>query len=416
MGIRKQTVIQAVILAILLLGPGGAVAETGDNRFLTTGTQSISGGDTPDARQKAVSAALEQAVVQAFAQAMSAREFAANLEFLHTRILPAAEDYIVTYRVLGEVTLKDTYLVGVESRVNAGILEQTLAEAGIVKTDMTGPRILLLIAEQTSQEPLPRYWWGNHPEPYSSHAEMRIADTMMQKRFHVIEWGGNRPDPRVHGIRFKSIYDSEAAVDLGKALNADLVVLGRAGATESINRMGDEKIFDGMIRLDVFDVITGESVAGCEHQASANAGDGLPGDVRAIVFAADAAVADLVSQLDEIWSRKQRKETTFDVWIEGSQFLPRFIALKKSFADIREIESVQPREIGSDQAVLEMVYKGIPERFIQRIMLKKFDGFGIEVVESTDTLVRLRFIDGAGGIRKTEGATVLDSNNEKTSE
>jgi hypothetical protein len=413
MGIRKQAVIQAVILAVLLLGPGGAVSETGDIRVLTTGTQSISGGDAPAARQKAVSAALQQAVVQAFAQAMSPREFAANLEFLHTRILPAAEDYIVTYRVLGEGTLKDTYLVGVESRVHAGMLEQTLAEAGIVKTDTSAPRVLLLIAEQTSQEPLPRYWWGNHPEPYSSHAEIRIAERMVQKRFNVIEMGAERPDPRVHGIRFKAIYDSEAAVDLAKALNADLVVLGRAGATESINRMGDVKIFDGVVRLDVFDAVTGQPVAGCEHQASANAGDSLPGDVRAIVLAADAAAADLVSQLDEIWSRKQRKETTFDVWIEGNQFLPRFIALKKGFDDIREIENVQPREIGSDQAVLEMVYKGRPEQFVQRIMLKKFDGFGVEVVESTDTLVRLRFIDGVNTY-ETGNPAVPVSNSEKT--
>jgi hypothetical protein len=236
---------------------------------------------------------------------------------------------------------------------------------------------------------------------------------MVQKRFNVIEMGAERPDPRVHGIRFKAIYDSEAAVDLAKALNADLVVLGRAGATESINRMGDVKIFDGVVRLDVFDAVTGQPVAGCEHQASAKAGDSLPGDVRAIVLAADAAAADLVSQLDEIWSRKQRKETTFDVWIEGNQFLPRFIALKKGFDDIREIENVQPREIGSDQAVLEMVYKGRPEQFVQRIMLKKFDGFGVEVVESTDTLVRLRFIDGVNTY-ETGNPAVPVSNSEKT--
>ncbi len=45
-------------------------------------------------------------------------------------------------------------------------------------------------------------------------------------------------------------------------MGADLVVLGRAGATESSNRMGDEKIFDAVVSLDVLDVATGESVAG----------------------------------------------------------------------------------------------------------------------------------------------------------
>jgi hypothetical protein len=67
--------------------------------------------------------------------------------------------------------------------------------------------------------------------------------------------------------------------------------------------------------------------------------------------------------------------------------------LKKRFAEIREIENVQPREIGSDQAVLEMVYKGAPDDFAQRIMLTAFDGFGIEIIEVSESLISIRFVD-----------------------
>jgi hypothetical protein len=415
MGFRKKAFVWTTILALLLPGQAGAASNAGDLKILTTGVRSLADEDTSTAREKAVSAALTQAVAQAYARTVSPRVFAANLEFLHTRILPAAEDFIVTYRVLAEVTRQDTVLVGVESRVHTGMLEQVLAEAGILEPDADRPGILLLIAEQTSREPLVRYWWGNHPEPYFSHAEIRITDKLLEKRFHVLGTGPERPDPRAYGIRFQSIYDPAAAVDLAKEMGADLVVLGRAGASESINRMGGEKIFDGVIHLEVLDAATGESVASVDHQAAAKADTDQPGDIRAIDLAAGAAAEDLTVRLDAVWAQKQRKETTFDVRIEGNGFLPRFIALKKRFAEIREIENVQPREIGSDQAVMEMVYKGSPERFAQRIMLTTFDGFGIEIVELTDTLVGIRFIDGVNTY-ETGTSTVPESDSEKTHE
>lgn len=413
MGIRKQAVVWAAIFAILFLGPGGAAATSDEIQILTTGVQSIAGEKIPEARQAAVSEALKQAVTQAFAQVVPPRTFADNLEFLYSRILPSAEDYISTFRVLGEATYEDSYLVGVESRVQSGLLAQVLAKAGIFDADADQPRILLLIAEQTASDLLPKYWWGNNPEPYHSHAEIQIADQMTQNRFNVVALGENRPDPKDYGIQFKSIYDTGAAVDLAQELDADLVVLGRAGATESGNPMEDEKGFDAVVRLNVLDVTTGKSVADCEHQAAAKADADQPGDVRAIVRAVDLAYADLSAQLDQSWAPKKREQARFTVSIHGNQFLPRFIALEKRFAEMTEIQNVVPREIGSDQAVLEMVYEGSTEQFARHIMRKTFDGFGIEIAELTETDVRIRFIDGTNTGEVGE-STIPQSDNEKT--
>jgi alpha-D-ribose 1-methylphosphonate 5-triphosphate synthase subunit PhnG len=393
MGIRKQAAVWAAIFAILFPGPGGAAATTDEIQILTTGVQSIAGEKIPEARQAAVSEALKQAVTQAFARVVPPRTFADNLEFLYSRILPSAEDYISTFRVLGEATYNDTYLVGVESRVQSGLLAQVLAKAGIFDADADRPRILLLIAEQTVSDLLPRYWWGNNPEPYHSHAEIQIADQMTQNGFNVVALGEHRPDPRDYGIQFRSIYDTGAAVDLAQELDADLVMLGRAGATESGNSMDDETVFDAVVRLTMLDATTGKPVADGEHQAAAKASADQSGDVRAIARAVDLAYADLSAQLDQSWARKQREPVTFTVRIQGNQFLPRFIALEKRFAEMTGIQNVVPREIGSDQAVLEMVYEGSTQQFARHIMRKTFDGFAIEIAELTETDVRIRFID-----------------------
>jgi len=303
--------------------------------------------------------------------------------------------------------------VGVESRVQSGLLAQALAEAGILDADADRPRILLLIAEQTVSDLLPKYWWRNNPEPYHSHAEIRISEQLMQNRFAVVGGDSERPDPKDHGIEFKSIYDTGAAVDLAEELDADLVVLGRAGATESTDGQGDEKKFDAVVHLEVLDVITGKPVATFEHQAAAKANADQPGDVRAIVRAVDLAYTDLLARLDQFQTQKSEKESTFSVRIQGNQFLSRYIALKKRFAEIKRIRNVQPREIGSDQAVLEIVYGGSPEQFARQIRRNTFDEFAIDIVAVEDTRVEIRFTDDTA-TRKSDDSTISGADDEKT--
>jgi hypothetical protein len=262
--------------------PEGQCVDHRDHRVPSDCGEDISG-----ARQAAVSAALEQALVNAVAQVVSPQVFAANLAFLYDRILPSAQEYVVLFKVLGEATHKNRYLVGVESRINLAMLEQTLTDAGIINVDTGRPAVLLLIAEQTPGDVLPRYWWGNNPAQYQSHAEMRIAQILEQNRFKMVGMGQERPVPASYDVRFPSIYDKASAMDLAERLNADLVVIGRAGATESINRMGDEKIFDAVIHLEALDVKARQPLTEVEHRAGARSDATGPGDVQALIQAAD---------------------------------------------------------------------------------------------------------------------------------
>ncbi len=393
---KKQALLWAGICLLIVLpalDTAFAAPKTGLLITVTTGNQKIVDEDIPGARQAAVTDALERAVVNAFSHTVSPRVFASHLGFLYGRLLDAARDYVVTYRVLGAVDHQDTYLVGVESKINLELLEQALTEAGILNVGTDMPMILFLIAEQTPKDLLPRYWWGNNPEPYKSHAETRIIEIMKDNRFKIAGMGPQRPDTRFYDIRFPSIYDADAAVDLAEKVNADMVVIGRASAAESANRMGDEKIFDAVIKLTAYDAGSGQQVVTCENTAAAKSDPDQEGDIRAIEKAADLAAMELAEKLDRYWSGHLRKESHFDVEITGDGFLPRFIALKKRLAEIGEIQNMQPKEIGSDRAVMELVYKGSPSHFADSIMLKTFEGFGIEVGAVTDDIVKIRFID-----------------------
>ncbi|MBU0972138.1 MAG: hypothetical protein KKC20_15910 [Proteobacteria bacterium] len=404
----------AAILFGLLLVQGTAFAERSVTVLTgaTTGQQKISGQDIPSAKKKAVEDALEKAVQNAFASLVSRQVFGANLEFLYGNILPRASDYVITYRVMGGVQHKGYYLVGVESKINMELLEKQLTDARILNAATDKPVILFLIAEQTPEKLLPSYWWGNNPEPYSALSETIILEQMVQNRFKLAVTGPDRPDPSFYNIQFTSIYDIDAAMKLGTVLKADLVVMGKTGASESVNRMGDEKIFDAVIDLKGYDLTSGKEVLTAVSRATAKSTPGQEASGGAIAEAAVASARDLGQKIDAFWSQRLRRENMFNVILSGEQFLPRFISLKKELREIQDIENMQPKEIGTDNAVMEVVFKGSPEQFAHAVMLKSFDGFGIEVAEVTDQSVSIRFIEKQDGLPRAEDEDTKEKTNE----
>ncbi|MBU0973608.1 MAG: hypothetical protein KKC20_23415, partial [Proteobacteria bacterium] len=181
MGIKKHAAwVLAILWAVLLtMDPALAVESEKVLIGVTGGQAKISGEKLSAAQQAAEKEALNVAVQNAFASLVSRQVFGANLEFLYGRILPRASDYVITYRVMGGVQHKGYYLVGVESKINLELLEKHLTDARILNAATDKPVILFLIAEQTPDDLLPRYWWGNNPEPYTSLSETIILEQMV---------------------------------------------------------------------------------------------------------------------------------------------------------------------------------------------------------------------------------------------
>jgi len=396
MGKQYRQVLSITLMVVCVMLPAAvpAVAAVPDVFIgVTTGQVKVYNEDIPGARRRAVDQALELAVQNAFASLVTRQVFASNLEFLYDRLIPGASEYVATYRVLNGLAYKGSYLVGVESKVDLARVRQRLEKARIIRAGQEKPVVLLLIAEQTPKDILPRYWWGNNPEPYTSLAEDMIKKQMAGHGIPLAQGNGGYPDPGFYAIKFQDIYDVKAAMDLGKALGADLVVLGKAGASESSNRMGDATAFDAVIELTVFDTASKKEVRKVRTGATASSQTAREGIVASLTQAAEKAALDLRQKIDAFWAQKLRKESQFDVAVEGEDFLPRFIALKRRLKEIREIVNMQPKEIASESAVMELLYKGSPAQFADAVLLKTFEGFGLEITEVTPDTVTIRFVE-----------------------
>ncbi len=401
--LKKTNSIGFLILFISILflsQPLYAAQDSGTLAGVTTGKRKIFNDNLQQAKQNAVSDALRIAVQNAFAKIVSGQVLASNLDFFYDQVLTRTSDYIITYRVLGGIENKGHYLVGVESKVDIHKLEQTLIDARVLNTNKDKPVILFFIVEKTPSDLLPKYWWGKSPIPYEPLAEAIIIDKMIQDRFIVTGNDRVRPDPSFYDITFKSIYDVTAAKNLGKKMNADMIVFGKAVSEEAINRMGEEKTFNGQVNLDGYNVKTGEKVFTSQVKAVAKSEIDSEGNIQALIKAANLSAQDLSEQLDAYWTRYLRKEHSFDVTIKGENFLPRFLALKQQFNQMPEIENMQPKELGSNYAVMQIFYKGQSSQFANALMLKTFDSFGLEFSDISDSFVTIKFIE------KNTGASV----------
>lgn len=380
------------IIAGAGLSPLYAAGRTDVLIGVTTAKRMIVNQNIQQAKQKAVSDALDIAVQNACAHLLSSQVFASNLDFFYDDILSHTEDYIITYRVLGGVESKGFYLVGVESKVDLGLLEKTMTGARIINADKDKPVLLFFIAEKMPVDLLPKYWWGKNPNPYESIAEDLIVTKLRQDRYVITGIGPQRPDPSFYDIKFGSIYDVSAAKELGSKLKADMIVFGRADSSEAINRIGEERTFHAQINLEAYNVETGEKALISQIQAVVKSDTDQEGNIQAMLKAAELSYTDLDAKIKTYWQQTLRKEQSFDVRLEGDQFLKRFIAMKKRFRQMPGIENMQPKEVGSNSAVMEVFYKGSPTKFANTVALKTFDSFGLEIMDVTDTLVTIRFI------------------------
>lgn len=394
--LKKTNSIGFLILFISILflsQPLSAAQDSSSLAGVTTGKRKIFKSNLQQAKQNAVSDALRIAVQNAFAKIVSSQVLASNLDFFYDQILTHTSDYIITYRVLGGIENKGYYLVGVESKVDIHKLEKTLIDARILNANKDKPVILFFIVEKTPSDLLPKYWWGKNPIPYEPLAEAIIIDKMIQDRFIVTGNDRVRTDPSFYDITFKSIYDVTAAKNLGKKMNADMIVFGKAVSEEAINRMGEERAFNGLVNLDGYNVQTGEKVLTSQVKAVAKSEIDSEGNIQALIKAANLSAQDLSEQLDAYWTRYLRKEHSFDVTIKGENFLPRFLALKQQFNQMPEIENMQPKELGSNYAVMQIFYKGQSSQFANALMLKTFDTFGLEFSDISDSFVTIKFIE-----------------------
>ena len=138
-------------LAVALMPFNGAdgqePAET--KTFVVIGAARVHGGNVSAAREEAISNSLVTAVAQMIEKLLEVKSLAENFARLNELFFNRTNTFVRDYKVLTEAIQRKSYRVVVQATVSGEKIAQQLAEAGILRSRTTLPRVLFLVAEQS---------------------------------------------------------------------------------------------------------------------------------------------------------------------------------------------------------------------------------------------------------------------------
>lgn len=154
-GVMQPPIADTLKVCILLLGffawAVGGVAEAqkeGDSRILVVfGSASVQGNNVTAARDAAIAGGLMQAVALTALEILSPEGFAENFKKLNEQLLDRPDAYIQDFRVLSETVIAKQHRVVVQATVNAKLISDRLAGAGLSggKTNVAPSQLALTV-------------------------------------------------------------------------------------------------------------------------------------------------------------------------------------------------------------------------------------------------------------------------------
>lgn len=394
-----KPLIPLFLAVFLFLAPVSAKgAENGDVfKTVSTGKQEVIRNDIPAAKRSAVDAALKESVEKALLNQLSPKAFASNFEFLYNNLLADVSDFVVNYKVLAELEKGNSYIVAVSAEVDDKSLHTFLTRYEIIGTEKEKPTVVLFISEKTEEDILPKYWWGENPMPYDSKVAAAVSDYMKSQGFTVLPDSFSDPGQEKENIRFVEIHDTDAAIRLGRELDADIIVMGKAASRTSANRMGSEQAYEARVDTEAFSIPEGKKIASARVKATAGSKEDREGSLAALAKSGELAGEKITGKIEKYWNEDVlKKQQSIEAKIEGSDYLSSFILLRKVLQKMPEIQEIQTRELGSEEAIVDILYKGSAVGLADALLLKTFDSFGIEIYDVKDKSLTIRFVPKDG--------------------
>jgi len=393
---RLMIVFSVSILTLMSTNIARAEAQAAANTFIVIGSEVIHSGNVPLARDKAIAESLVAAVALMTEKILEVDILAQNFQQLNELVYNQPNKFIEGYKVLTEATAGKYYRVLVEATVSAKKIAKELTKSGIlrVKTDM--PTVLLLIAEHNIDDLAPRLWWSRQEKNFESISQRSLAELLQEKGFSVIDPQSSRRKTSVEWGAFdKAELTDEEARDLGSQLGAQVIILGNSIASPTPNTMGtDMKSFKGTVTARALRADSGEEIATLSRTTVAANTDEITGGNEALSGAGTLAGESLAESIADVWQKKAQQPNLVEIAIEGTKKLTNFVRFRRILSSIAGVQGIRVKEMKSNEATLFVDYKGTAEDLASALMLKSFEGFGINITEVDQNKMRIALIPG----------------------
>jgi hypothetical protein len=388
------TLLATVVLSAALVPTPVSAQDQPENRAVeVVGTGRIVNNNISTARKTAISDALVSAVGLVATDLLHPLVVVESFDEINRLLLTDAGSF-VQYKILTETTSGKIYRVIVEASVSVDRIRDLFARNGILVQSETRLKALLLIAEKQLDDTTYRCWWA---DPFTeSMAESGLAGALGSQGFEVLDHGQFLPGTleaymsETESLHDWEITDAQAAF-FGAWYQADVVVVGTAMAEIAPNTLGDDlRSFRGSLSVRAIRTDSGEVLAESTRDVLTADVDDTAGSHNALAEAGTRAGALLAGQIQNAW--QQFEETgpiRVSIVVKGGYQLAHFVRFRKMLAELSGVSNLQTSGMTPEATVLELEYEDTTQKMAEALLLKSFDGFGINITEASPDALRL---------------------------
>ena len=225
----KETLVGLFIVFLCVSFSAGASGQ--EVKTITVQREGwFEGTDGLMGKDRAIKDALVKAVEQAVGTMISSGTRARNFQLLNDEIYTKTEGYVQDYQIIGENQRKNVYEVTILATVATGLIKEKLDGLGLLLQQVSKPRIMILVAEQNIGKPYYSNWWGRHRGEQANLpiAESAIMDRFRERGFEFVDHTAESKDVKAApGYQVAGLNDP-AAITLGKQVDAEVVIVGKA--------------------------------------------------------------------------------------------------------------------------------------------------------------------------------------------
>lgn len=347
-----------LLIAILATLTQKAQAQQAPEKTVeATGLSTVTGGDTALARDAALSDALRKAVEQAVGTLVSSETMVENYQVLSDNVYTKTQGYIKGYQIVREGQGAGLYQVTVKAAVAMGALKDDLGGLGMLQRRAEKPRVLFMVAEKNIGHKYYVFWWWGRSEYKGETVDISAAETALKeifidKGFNVVDVAGTTGEFNVSDAFRVSDLTRDGARQVGRGLNAEVVVFGKAMAKEGPRTEGSNVgTYLADVTFQAVRVDDGSVLASSRgHGVSRHISD-VTGGTEAIAKASAEAADKMVEQIIARWSAGH----TVTLKVSGVTDYRKLTDFKDALKGrVRGISAIYQRKFEGGDAVFEI--------------------------------------------------------------
>ncbi len=392
--LKSQKTMYAVLIVFLMIASLGGLGMAQEDESIrvvdVVGSGSIQGDDMAVARSQAISNALVSAVASVTTGLRPLNQQVDKFALFNELFYDQTDRFIQDYKVLTENMSAGTYRAIVQVTVRQDKIKETLTTANLIVEERVMPKVLFYLAEKKVEDILPSYWWGEDLVFVVPSSEESMAQILADEGMDIVSHAGF-----TEPVNYPLNVPAADAIELGKHMAADIVIIGTATAEKTTNVMdGNVMSFKGAVEVRAFRTETGKEIAFAARTAvSANENEVVGG--REALFNAGMLVGqEMALQIASAWENEASLQSLVEIKIHGTSELAYFIQFRKALGKIPGVTAIHIKVMKADESIITVDYDGTAQSLADELLLKTFDNFGIDIYDVSPGNLGVELVSG----------------------